>query len=324
VATAVSFTTRYGPGLNLNSASGFQLVEEGFWLEAQSREREWLSQPPYPGAVSVGDHEGIRIAHAKERMTQQGSGDAMVALYQQFVAELRRPVNEIRWLPHGTTYPFFLDTFGSGFESLSRGQGPPNAFYLLQDKEGMDIPIPISPVIRGPGANLLTENQSTFAIGTSGWLAGTGTVTVAHNSTQGISADPCLQLTATGAAGTLRVNSPNPLQSGIAVRIASGVAVAGSIYFRSAATPRSCTVEVGFADSTGAGISQTAGSAITSATASWVRPFFETTSPANAAWMWVAAVVSGTSAGEVHYIDQPQLEIGTLSAYKVGGQGAAI
>lgn len=316
MATAVSFTDRYGPGLDLNLSTGFQLVEEGFWLEDQQVDREWLSQAPYPGAVSTGDHEAIRIAHATERMTQQASATAMRTLYQSLIAELRRPVNEIRWNPHGGTNPFFLDTFRTGFASLTRGGPPPNPFYLLQDPRGMDIPIPISPVIRGPGANLLTKTQSDLQAGTTGWQVN-GVGTIAHS----VGADNSLHFTHTSAGSG---NGPRTLGGTSGIRVTPGVAYTASVLSLFMSNARSVILYTFWFNSAGTFLSL---DGTTTAVPATTPTAIQHTSTAPASARFAAMKIDPQSAGigETFYVDDAQFEIGSSrTAWKVGGEGAAI
>lgn len=150
MSTSLAFTASYGPGLNLNSPTGFQLVAPGVWFEDLDVDRKWLSQPPHPGAVSAGDGRSIRIMHVHIRMTKQSSVAAMKTLQESLNAELDRKVNEISWTPDGWPDDYLIDTYRAPLVSLFRGQEIVPT-QRKQDLEAIELKIPVHPVFRGAG-----------------------------------------------------------------------------------------------------------------------------------------------------------------------------
>jgi hypothetical protein len=151
MTTALAFTDRYGPGLDLNTPAGFVLTARGVTLEDLDVDRQWLSQPPHDGALPAGDHRPVRIMQISIRMTEQATAAAMKALQEALNLELDRPVNEISWTPAGWAEPELIDTYRAPLVSLFRGQDLVPTIQK-RDLEPMELKIPIHPVMRGAGS----------------------------------------------------------------------------------------------------------------------------------------------------------------------------
>jgi hypothetical protein len=124
-----------------------------------------------------------------------------------------------------------------------------------------------------------------------------------------------LQLTSNGG-GALSINKGANRAS-----VTDGQTYVVSAYFRAATVGRTCRIDLNWHDATGALISTSTSSTITSTTTDWTRHSYSAVAPANAVSVnpvFVSAL-SGAVNGEIHYIDSVQLEVGNVaSAFSPG------
>jgi len=158
---------------------------------------------------------------------------------------------------------------------------------------------------------------------TTGWLStqDTGTTLARVTSPAGFAGSACLRLTATGQAMGARTTVPT---ASVGIAVTGGKDYTFSVYSQAATIARSFICTIGYYTAGGAHILTTDGAGVMNATSGWTRNSVTVTAPSNAAKALVAVRVSGTAAGEQHYVDAALLEQGTaLGSYFDGSSSAA-
>lgn len=173
----------------------------------------------------------------------------------------------------------------------------------------------------GPG-NLMTDNQASLEVNTTGWAAGANT-TIARSTASWFVGTASLSLTATGA-GDISANTPTGTSG---IRVAPLVPMRLYISHAAAVTTRNSEAYIDWYDSTGAllststawtGISDTTSWSTTNSGANWI------VSPASAATASVRYVIKSAAGGEVHYIDRIIFFFGTSTPANVTWASADI
>lgn len=162
--------------------------------------------------------------------------------------------------------------------------------------------------------NLLTSNQASLEMDTTGWVAGANT-TIARSTAQAVDGVASLSLTATAAAG-ISATTPTGV-SGIAVVVGQTYTALASL--RPNTTARTCTVAIGWYTAAGALISTSTGSGATDTAATWTQVAVTAVAPATAAFASVVVSVASPGAGEIHYVDRISLANGSSTTWTRGG-----
>lgn len=147
-----------------------------------------------------------------------------------------------------------------------------------------------------------------FEAGVAHWAAVTN-CTIARSTAQAHSGSGSLAMTSTGA-GTMIAGSENlGTSTTFAVPVVPGQQAAASIWFRAATAARSCAAAIGWYTSGGVHIgSDTVGTTVTDSTSGWAFASVTGTAPATTAFAIIKPQVQGAAgAGEVHYVDDPQV-----------------
>lgn len=156
-----------------------------------------------------------------------------------------------------------------------------------------------------PHHNLLTANQSSVEVDTTGFAVGANS-TIARSTAQAAHGTASLQVTAVAGGGTPATASTLTGVNGVPV-------TAGKLYtaragIRAAVTPRSVQVGIAFYTAAGALIGVTIyGTAVTDTTSGFTVASRSTQAPATSAFAAVFFQVLNPAAAEVHYVDQIQL-----------------
>lgn len=164
------------------------------------------------------------------------------------------------------------------------------------------------------GGNLLTN--SGFENGTSNWL-NSSNAGIANSTATGTfrSGTQSIQITSAAALDT-RFRGQITDATKMA-QVVAGEKITGSIYSKAATTTRSGRVRFGFYDSSLAVVGVTLlGPSLTNSTTAWTRHTFTTTVPATATYAILYGETLANAAGEVHYWDNAQIEVGeVVTAY---------
>lgn len=145
--------------------------------------------------------------------------------------------------------------------------------------------------------NLLTVNQSSLETDTTGWSASGGTPTLARSTAQFLSGAASLSITSI-ATGSNQAATSSP-----------GNAIGGSrpytarAWIKGSVAGLAAFVQLSWRDNTGAAISSTDGSTVTTTTTTWQESVASGTAPATAAFVLVKIVFSSTTIGDVVFVD---------------------
>lgn len=162
------------------------------------------------------------------------------------------------------------------------------------------------------GDNLLTYSQSSVEDGVAGWGNTFATCTLASSTAQ--AADGAKSLAMTAAGGNMQCDTNVGTRPSVTV----GLSYTAAVSFRTAATARSCRVNINWFDSGGTGLSATTGATVTDSTTAWTQATVTGTAPANAATACVTVEVLAAAASEAHYVDKAQLLQGTSTTWQPG------
>lgn len=152
--------------------------------------------------------------------------------------------------------------------------------------------------------NLVEAQDSNFDngfLGTGSWSVFTGTGALSRVTTPIAQGSGAMQIQRLTTTGDLEVVS-KAAQFGFRVKPGQAYTLLAS--FRAAATPRSCSVGVGWFNRTGAYISNAYGTAITDTTTGYTQASCAATAPAGAVFADVWLKISGPVANEIHYADK--------------------
>lgn len=166
--------------------------------------------------------------------------------------------------------------------------------------------------------DLPISQSGSFEGGAGNWTGGlncTAVVTGAQQNTglQSLS----MTSAASGAMTAVSCGAGSIASQGLPC--AANDPVNGSGWFRTAASARSCLLQVQFYTSGGVSISTASGSTVTDSTTGWTEAVISATAPATAAYARLIASVQGTgAANEVHYFDDWSISVGELPYATVG------
>lgn len=163
--------------------------------------------------------------------------------------------------------------------------------------------------------NILSRNNSSFETSVAGW-ANIANATLSRVTTQFLDGIAAMQLSSI-AAGNMSAIAPTGT-SGCPVIVGATYTALAS--FKSAASVRSCRVDINWYNAAGASIGGTAGTAGNDATGAWTQLSNTAVAPANAAFAAVSVVVLATGgAAELHWVDQVDIGPGSSTAWTSGG-----
>lgn len=209
----------------------------------------------------------------------------------------------------------YLDRLATRLRLLStRPVLPADFATLARDIAGVYRVVAID--LYNPIHNLLTANQSDAETDASGWQ-NSGNANVNSTAAQARSGAKSVGMTSI-AAGDMSAGTPATALTGVPVT--PGETITGLVSIRSAAVVRSCRAVLYWYTAAGAFISTSLGAAANDSSAAWVDYAVTGTAPATAAFVVVAAYVTGTAAaGEVHYADRASIRRGAATDYIAGG-----
>lgn len=159
-----------------------------------------------------------------------------------------------------------------------------------------------------PQHNLLTANEASIETDATGYTAGSNT-TIARSTAQAADGSASLSLTSTAAG--------NVSAAGL---IAGKPAIPGELFtavasVRSAASVRSCRVDLEFLDGSNVQTGYVGGTPVNSSTTGFVQLTATGTAPANTVKVRIWVIALSTAAGaEVHYFDKMQIRRGSYNA----------
>lgn len=159
------------------------------------------------------------------------------------------------------------------------------------------------------GTGLTAEGGFEGGIGT--WVNAGGS-TVAQSAAQAHSGSDSLAITSTGVANARAGHCGTTAGTVIAngMPVTPGQLVGASGWFRAATVARSVQVQIAWFTSAGASISTISGGSLSDSTTAWTQATISATAPATAAFAVLQAqVISPGGAGEVHYLDDPEIGI---------------
>lgn len=151
------------------------------------------------------------------------------------------------------------------------------------------------------GANRLSANQSSLESGTTGWVVDAN-ITIAQSSTFALVGSYSLRMTAT-AGGNMDTYGPGLGAAGVPV--APTTEYTYSAGFLAGTTLRSCNLNIFWYQASGAASAIRASDAVAAndAVGTWTILTKTITSPSDAAYAAIQALVNSAGAGEQHYLD---------------------
>lgn len=161
------------------------------------------------------------------------------------------------------------------------------------------------------GINLLTAADASFESGVGSWVQVASTCTVTQSTTQALDGTHSMRLQSNGS-GTMVAESTTrwPVTGGLTYTMAAS--------FRSGANVRGCYVTVIWLDAGGTNVGNMQATPVNDTTSGWTRVHITGTAPAAAVACQINVDVGGGSFGELHYVDEVMLTVGTSSAFAAG------
>lgn len=175
-----------------------------------------------------------------------------------------------------------------------------------------------------PNGDLLLFNSGTFNFlttalsGAGGFEGGIGSwvnaggCTIAQTTAEHKSFTASLALTATSTSNMLASHCPVALANltASAMPVVAGQIVMTSAWFKAATLTRSCQTAIFWYDATGLALSSSFSGAVANSTSTFVNITGSATAPANAAFAVLRVqVIAPAAAGELHWVDDPQIGI---------------
>jgi len=173
--------------------------------------------------------------------------------------------------------------------------------------------------------NMLCRDDSSFEVGIGTWVAGSNT-TVAQSTTRALDGTHSLALTAT-AAGSMAASTGVGTYPASYYPVVAGQTYTASAYFYPGSTARNVSVYIQWYTSSSSSTTTT-GTSVSEVLNTWtqvtsVLAGVSAVAPAGALYARVGVNISSAGAGEIHYIDQVNLNIGSSAIWSYPGVGIA-
>lgn len=187
-------------------------------------------------------------------------------------------------------------------------------FNLITDEDLAQIRVDIT----NPKGNLLTYNQSTIEVDTTGWLNNGGSI--ARSTVQAAEGIASLALTSDASGLTSAYTTPEQTP------VIAGQTYTAIVNFFHTVAARDAVIQVTWRDSAGATITtNTAASQVGLATNTWIELAGSVVAPANAATAYIIVRIQGAVDGtETHYIDKAGIFEGDTATWEAGGKPAVL
>ena len=164
--------------------------------------------------------------------------------------------------------------------------------------------------------NFLSANQASLETDTTGWDI-VSNCSIASSATQSSSGSKSLRMTATAAG-----NMVSSTTVGTAFTVTPSRNFSATAVFRAGTTGRLSQVGIRYLDSTGATISTTYGTGITSTTSAFTESTVTVLAPVTAATAQVFIQITSAGVSEIHYVDKIGLHSGSTPVWSAGGFSA--
>jgi RHS repeat-associated protein len=158
--------------------------------------------------------------------------------------------------------------------------------------------------------NWLTPNQASLETDTAGWNQGTSS-SITRSTAQ--ASDGTAGLAATAGGASMAVHTDHATMPATA-----GKTYSGTLASRAATAADPVAAQLRWVNSSGALISTTTGTAATDTTTGWTTVTASGIAPAGTAFVSLGATWTGTTSGDVHYVDKAGLLSGRRTHWSPG------
>lgn len=204
--------------------------------------------------------------------------------------------------------------YPAGFGAAPPADGTALATWTDLSGNGRDVSQGTAaqrPLFRSANPNLLTYNQATVEVGTTGFGVQVN-CSFARSTAQALQGSASLLVTATAAGNTAWSFGSSSSPSADA---SAGVTYTAVVSSRAVSTTRAFSLTIYWLDAGKATISSTTGSSASNSASAWTQHTVTGTAPAGTAYVLVVANMGVISASEQHYFDAAHSVVGSSTTW---------